>query len=303
MKIAYVTKNFRGDSLALIDKCEAILNRYSEQGYDMTLRQLYYQLVAAAEIPNNVKSYTNLGNLVNDARLAGHLDWLHLVDRTRNLQEQAHWETPSSIIDACAQQYKTDKWATQDYRIEVWIEKEALAGVFQRVCRELDIPFFSCRGYNSQSEMWRAGMRFSRIAQAGQEPVILHFGDHDPSGIDMTRDIKDRLAMFCGVPVTVHRLALNMPQVRQYKPPPNPAKITDSRADDYINKFGLESWELDALNPETLADLVREAVNKYIDLDRWDDAVAEESNQRNTLTKISGNYAKIAAKIEKGGKW
>lgn len=224
MKIAYVTKNFRGDSLALIDKCEAILNRYSEQGYDMTLRQLYYQLVAAAEIPNNVKSYTNLGNLVNDARLAGHLNWLHLVDRTRNLQSQPHWETPSSIIDACAQQYKVDKWATQSYRVEVWIEKEALAGVFQRVCQQLDIPFFSCRGYNSQSEMWRAGVRFSAIDQNGQTPIILHFGDHDPSGIDMTRDIKDRLNLFCGFPVFVERLALNMPQVRQFKPPPNPAK-------------------------------------------------------------------------------
>lgn len=303
MKLCYVPKKFRSDSLDLIAKCEAILNRYAEQGYDMTLRQLYYQLVAADEIENNVKSYTNLGNLVNDARLAGLLDWLHLVDRTRNLQSLAHWEKPSDIINAAASQFRLDKWSTQPCRVEVWIEKEALAGVFQRVCNSLDVPFFSCRGYSSQSEMWRAGVRLQGYQDKGQQPVILHFGDHDPSGIDMTRDIRERLQLFTGGDITVDRLALNMSQVRQYKPPPNPAKITDSRANDYIDRFGSQSWELDALDPDTLAGLVTDAVNSHLDQDAWDEACDNEDLQRQTLKDISTNYAAIAQHIKDGDEW
>src|SRR5262249_10346260 len=157
------------------------------QGYNLTLRQLFYQFVSRDLIPNNVRSYKRLGSIINDARLAGLIDWSAIEDRTRNLHELPCWRTPAGIIRSCAQQYRTDLWAKQENRVEVWIEKEALAGVFERVCDELRVPFFSCRGYTSQSEMWVAGHRLKRIIDAGQRPVILHFGDHDPSGMDMTR--------------------------------------------------------------------------------------------------------------------
>src|SRR5262249_21694061 len=151
-KIAYVPKTFRGSSQTLIDRANQIIADYLAQGYRLTLRQLYYQFVSRDLIPNNLKSYKRLGNIIHDARLAGLIDWDVSEDRTRNLHELPSWDSPETIIDACASQFRIDKWKNQECRVEVWIEKEALAGVFERVCDELQVPFFSCRGYTSQSE-------------------------------------------------------------------------------------------------------------------------------------------------------
>lgn len=299
-KICYIEKNFRPASVELIKKCNRILRRFAAAGYDMTLRQLYYQLVAADEIPNNPRSYDNLGALVNDARLAGLINWNSLVDRTRELQTVGHWETPSEIIDAVASQYRIDKWETQPFRPEVWIEKEALAGVFERVCTRLDVPFFSCRGYTSQSEMWRAGRRLQKYVEAGQTPVIFHFGDHDPSGMDMTRDIDDRLRLFMGG-LKINRLALNMEQIDEFQPPPNPAKISDSRAANYIEMYGDESWELDALQPDTLAGLVTDAIEGIREESKWQMALEKEIEQRATLRAMSDHFEEIQDYVTENG--
>jgi len=174
-------------------------------------------------------------------------------------------------------------WANQERRCEVWIEKEALAGVIEGVCRELDCPYFACRGYVSQSEQWRAGVRF----RGDQPTVIIHLGDHDPSGIDMTRDNADRLAMFAGAHKTeVRRIALNADQVEQYEPPPNPAKETDSRFQEYERLYGDQSWELDALEPATIADLIRSEVESIRDPDLWDTKCAELAADLETLDRI-----------------
>jgi hypothetical protein len=299
-KIKYINKTFRTASLALITKCNVVLRKYATAGYDMTLRQLYYQLVAADEIPNTPASYNQLGALVNDARLAGHIDWLHIVDRTRNLKALAHWASPAELIAEDAACYRIDKWATQPYRPEVWIEKEALAGVFERICQSLDVPFFSCRGYTSASEMWLAAQRLKRYEKAGQTPIIFHFGDHDPSGIDMTRDIDDRLDLFMGG-LKVERLALNMPQIEEYQPPPNPAKITDTRAAKYIDIYGDESWELDALPPDTLAGLVRDHITGIRNETKWQAALDEERHQRATLRAIDQNFDQVERMLDEDG--
>ena len=164
-----------------------------------------------------------------DGRLAGLIDWNRIVDRTRNLEGNSHWGNPGEIMRSAAHSFRLDKWANQPYRVECWIEKDALRGVIAGVCNELDIPHFSCRGYTSISEMWVAARRLQHWIARGQTPVILHLGDHDPSGVDMTRDIFDRLQTFMGG-AEVKRLALNWDQVEMYNPPPNPAKLTDSRA-------------------------------------------------------------------------
>jgi hypothetical protein len=107
--------------------------------------------------------------------------------------------------------------------------------------------------------------------QMGQEPLIIHLGDHDPSGIDMTRDNRDRLGMFAQHNVEVIRLALNMDQVEQYTPPPNPAKTTDSRAKDYIAAYGTSSWELDALEPRVINELLHTTIRGCIDAEEWEE--------------------------------
>jgi hypothetical protein len=228
--IKYEDKKFRPKTLATIQQANKIIAEYSAQGFDLTLRQLYYQFVSRDLIANTQREYSNLGSAINDGRLAGLIDWNAIVDRTRFVRTQATWESPESIIDAVSSRFRMDKWVGQTYRPEVWIEKDALVGVFQDVCDEFNVPLFSCRGYTSQSEMWAGAQRMKRHIQKGFTPVILHFGDHDPSGKDMSRDIVDRIEMFTGRSLQFDRLALNMEQIEQYGPPPNPAKITDSRA-------------------------------------------------------------------------
>jgi hypothetical protein len=295
-KIAYKSKRFNKARLETIAHANTILSEYAAGGYDLTLRQLYYQFVARGLIENTQKSYKRLGSCIDEARLAGMIDWNSIVDRTRNLKGQSSWNSPSDIIDSCYYSFHYDRWADQPCRVEVWCEKEALIGIFARVAQKYDVDYFACRGYVSQSEMWRAARRLHSYAQDGQTPIILHFGDHDPSGIDMTRDIVDRMAMF-GTRLDVKRLALNMDQVEEHTPPPNPAKMTDSRFEGYVKLFGDESWELDALNPDVLAGLVADSINKYRDLDKWEQTIEREKDARSQLKILADRWDDIADDI------
>jgi hypothetical protein len=291
MKQKYVEKRFTNRVLGLIGTANTIIAAYEADGYSLTLRQLYYQFVSRDLIQNNMKEYKKLGSAINDARLAGLIDWNAIEDRTRNLQGNQHWENPGEIIDASAAGYALDKWEDQDYRVEVWVEKDALLGVMERVCRRLDVDYFSCRGYTSQSEMWRAGKRLSSYVKAGQKPIIIHLGDHDPSGKDMTRDVQDRLDMFCGEgEVQIHRIALNLDQVKKFNPPPNPAKLTDTRAKAYIREFGTKSWELDALDPKTLDALVTKNVKEFLDQKRYNTIKEKETKQKARLQEVADDF-------------
>lgn len=301
-KICYQQKNFGSRTLDLIGKCDEIVNEYATQGYELTVRQLYYQLVSRDIIANKQTEYKRLVGIVNDARLAGLLDWSRIVDLTRELRGLSHWTHPESIIHSAASSYRIDKWSTQKHRVEVWVEKDALRNVVERACNALDVPFFVCRGYTSQSEMWGAAQRLAGYRNSiskKQTPVIIHLGDHDPSGVDMTRDIRDRLALF-GTLIEIRRVALNMDQVEQYNPPPNPAKATDARFTDYVAAHGDECWELDALNPQTLSGIIEREVSHFIDGDAWQAAEREERGDRDTLLTIAGRYDDVAEFV-KGG--
>ncbi|MBU2514537.1 hypothetical protein KJ966_24695 [bacterium] len=295
-KICYVEKKFHASSLYLIEIADQICEEYAEKGFDLTLRQLYYQFVARDIIPNKEKSYKRLGSILNDARLAGYLDWDHMVDRTRNLRGIYHYTDPADIINDTADDFAIDKWAGQDYRVEVWVEKEALVGVVQQICNRLDVSFFACKGFVSQSEMWRAARRIRNYDV--DQVIILHMGDHDPSGIDMTRDNRDRLETF-GAEAEVIRVALNMDQVRKYDPPPNPAKMSDSRAKSYVNQYGRSSWELDALDPEILMSLIKDYVDRYRDKELFEKQKELESKHVRLLQTTSEQWDEVVEFLEK----
>ena len=297
-KLVYRTKKISPERLAIIEQANKILDEYAAQGFDLTLRQLYYQFVARDLIPNNIKSYKRLGDIVDDGRMCGLIDWDMIEDRTRNLEKQSAWNSPAGMIESAFQSYHRNRWTNQPCRIELWCEKEALIGIFARVCEEWDVPYFACRGYVSQSEMWRAAMRLDEYRNAGQQPIIIHFGDHDPSGIDMSRDIADRLSTF-RVPIRVDRLALNMDQVDTYKPPPNPAKTTDARFNSYAIKYGDESWELDALNPAALTTLVEDAINEFRDVDKWRETVEQEIDERARLKTLRTKWSSVSGHLDK----
>ena len=287
-KIQYKEINFRAKSLELIGLVNQVINEYKAQGYELTLRQAYYQLVARGYIPNNERSYKNIGNLINDGRLAGLIDWTAITDRTRNLRGNSHWKKPSDVIASAKYSYLLNKWQEQPNYVEVWVEKDALVDIVGQACRPLDTPYFSCRGYTSQSEMWSAAQRFIRQGDR-ENRIIIHLGDHDPSGIDMTRDIQERLTMF-GANVHVKRVALTMEQIETYNPPPNPAKMTDSRCWKYIENFGYESWELDALEPKMLTNLITEQVTMYRDDEIYQAVCDREDREKEELQMLVDSY-------------
>jgi hypothetical protein len=295
MKIAYIERNFRGEALAIIEQANAICADYAGQGYDLTLRQLYYQFVARDLIPNSDKSYKRLGSIINDARLAGLLSWHYITDRGRNVvgDLSGYETTPEELIQRAARGYFEDLWAEQPRRIEVWVEKEALGDIVRRAAGGLRCASFPNKGYVSQSEMWAAGRRIMGYFEEDKDPLILHLGDHDPSGIDMTRDIRDRLSLFAEQPVEVRRIALNMPQIEQYQPPPNPAKITDSRAEDYIATYGSQSWELDALPPQVLDDLIQSHIRTEMDLGTWAESKRREASVRSSIVAVADHWEEI----------
>lgn len=291
-RIEYVPKTFSSAHMDLVRTAEEICRDYAAQGYDLTLRQLYYQFVARGFIPNKQTEYKRLGSVINDARLAGLLDWNYIVDRTRNLRGLSHWDNPESVIQSAAHGYRTDRWADQPYRVEVWIEKDALVGVITGVCQRNDVNYFSCRGYTSQSEVWGAGRRLAGYERRGQKTLVIHLGDHDPSGVDMTRDIRDRLELF-GADTQVLRIALNMDQVEEHRPPPNPAKITDSRARGYIAEHGTSSWELDALEPSLLDSLIEEEIWAVRDADAWAASTAAMDEERALLDAVAERWTEV----------
>lgn len=289
-KCKYREINFRPDSLSLIKIINGVIDEYTAQGYDLTLRQVYYQLVARDYIPNNERSYKNTGELINNARLAGLIDWYAIQDRTRNLRKNSHWESPADIMRSVHYSYAIDKRFDQPNYIEVWVEKDALIGIVQQISSKLDVPCFSCRGYVSASEMWAASQRFMQ-QEDRERRIILHLGDHDPSGKDMTRDISERLELF-GADVEVQRIALNWEQIEEYGPPPNPAKLSDSRAKSYIREYGTESWELDALEPSILESLIQDEVDFLTDPVLFNQAKVQEGVDRRELALVRDNWSR-----------
>lgn len=296
----------------IIDRVNAIVSEYKGQGYDLSLRQVYYQFVARDWLPqewadtatgstNNVRSYDKLGVIVGDGRMWGLIDWTAIVDRMREMDGNTHWTSPASIVDAVARQYMIDKWEGQDYRPEVWVEKDALEGVVGKACRATDVPFFSCRGYTSLSSIWENAQRLREVVKKGAIPVILHLGDHDPSGIDMTRDIKERVRLFMGSAgrkLAMERIALNMPQVEQYQPPENPAKVTDSRYASYEALYGQSSWELDALEPAVLDGIIQDNVAKFRNDAQFDRLKRREDTERGLLARCSDRWDDVADMLE-----
>ena len=129
--------------------------------------------------------------------------------------------------------------------------------------------------------------------------VINQIGDHDPSGIDMSRDIQERLNNLFGAEVELKRIALNMKQIEAYNPPPNPAKLTDTRCQKYISLYGRQSWELDALEPSVLNQLITYNVLQFRDESLFQKSCRLEAQYKSELKVINDNYNKVVEFLKK----
>lgn len=274
------------DNIARLQTINGIIEEYRRAGYKLTLRQLYYQLVSRDIITNKDAEYKKLGTLLVKGRMAGIVDWEAIEDRIRRLFLPYWVFDITDAINNTVKQYRLDRMDNQDVYIELWVEKDALSGVLRKITSHYHVNLMVNRGYSSCTAMHDAYKRLLRHSELGKDIVILYLGDHDPSGLDMIRDIRERLEEF-GVEPEVRQIGLTKEQINKYKPPPNPAKITDPRAKWYIQKHGQVSWEVDALKPEVLHSLVRENIEGLIDIDKFNAKIEQENKDKEKLRKLS----------------
>jgi hypothetical protein len=279
VKEKFKAVNFRAESLALIEMCNGIIEEYQGQGLRLTLRQLYYQLVSRNVVRNLEKSYRMLSHLVSEARLAGLMDWAAIEDRVRQPRKASEFEDLNELVEAALYSYRLPRWKSQPRYVELWVEKDALAGVLEPIAREFHVTMMVNRGYSSQSAMYESANRFIGSQKPG---VLFYLGDHDPSGEDMVRDIQSRLDLF-GADVSVRKLALTMAQVEEHNPPPNPAKMSDPRAEGYVARHGDESWEVDALPPNVLAQIIRQAFRGVVNRPAMEAVKRQEEEDKTRL--------------------
>lgn len=285
MKEQFEEYNFGTEVLLRIAIANSILTEFRTAGYRLTVRQLYYQMVARGYIENTIQSYKRIVDTMTKARHAGLVDWDAIEDRTRSTMRAPQWDNHVEIARTARDQFRLPRWHRQPNHVEVFIEKEALAGVFQPLVDSLSINITPNRGYSSSSEMYQYAKRIRRKYLNEDRAIhVLYFGDHDPSGLDMDRDIVDRFTLLSGgTPFSFQRLALTYDQIEEYDPPPNPAKLTDSRAGAYVEQYGYESWELDALTPQVLTNLVETAVLALRDDTIYNSILEVEEQMRERL--------------------
>lgn len=292
MKTVYrEAKNFRPDTKTLLNQILNVVTNYQQQGYKLTLRQLYYQLVVQNVFANQQKNYAKLSDLLGEARMCGLCDWNVIEDRIRVPRFPNQWENINDAMQTLIEVYRRKRWSTQENYVEVWVEKDALSGVLLPITNEYHVNLMVNRGYSSISAMHDSSIRFRIAEQEGKICSLLYMGDLDPSGEDMVRDIKDRLREFWAN-VQVDKIALNKEQVEEFNLPPNPAKTTDPRARGFIEENGAFSWELDAMPPASLDALLREKLEELLDREAYDAMIELEDKDKAEMEKFGKENSK-----------
>ena len=290
----FTTVNFCAKTMAMIDQANEILEEYAAQGFVLTLRQLYYQFVARSFLANDDREYGRLGRAMTDARRAGLVDWDNIEDRTRELETFSSWESPADILYGAAHSYQENLWLDQLRRPEVWIEKAALIGVIKPACERWRVPHMAARGYPSHSELYSAGKRLQGQLEDGLPSIVFFLGDHDPSGLDMTRSLREELSLYARAPIEVVRLGLNLDQVRELRLPPNPAKETDARHAQYVRETGCtDSWEL--VSPAFIDGLIERAISDVVDHVAWHEAHERERANKTLLNRTATSFAETGS--------
>jgi hypothetical protein len=289
MKIKYIDPpKWNAKTKKYLDAVTAVCEEYRAQGYRLTLRQLYYQLVSKDLIPNRQQEYKRLSEFLKQTRMAGVVDWDIIEDRNRRPQRSSHWDSIQDIVESAVASFRLPRWEDQDEFVEIWVEKDALSGVLSPIADEYHVSLMVNRGYSSATAMHDAARRLRNYGDEGDNVTILYLGDHDPSGEDMVRDIEDRLRVF-KCQATVKKVALTMEQIRKYNPPPNPVKFQDVRAAGYEAKHGDKCWELDALKPDVLHKLLHKEIKKIIDMDKYNAVIEREQTNIARLREVTAD--------------
>jgi hypothetical protein len=291
MKQLFVPHKFGAKGQKTLDQANAILDDYQEQGHTMTIRQLFYQFIARGYLPNTHSTYRHIDGVLRDGRNAGLIDWDMIEDRSRELGRVQFDRGPKAAIEFAADSYREDPWLDQPYVPIVVIEKEALLGVIAPVCNKYRITRLAASGDCSHTIYYDLGRHCARKIAQGKTPIVLHLTDHDPAGvISMPRDIANRLERYARQEIEIRRLGLTMKQVKRFKPPPNAVKEKDPRTPEYKRLYGDTSWELDALKPAYIEELITAELDSLIEPVRWQAAVEREYRNETKLREAAEEF-------------
>lgn len=276
----------------IIENSIPIIDNYGQQ---LTLRALYYRLVADCGMTNSNLHYKRVVAAMEKARWDYDIRFDSFIDLEREVVGSTDADT-TNVTDKTdyakwaikhhMNTYNKNRWENQPIYPEVFIEKKALQGVFERPCNDNDVALSACKGYPSLTFLNEAAERFNERISQGKKVVILYFGDYDCSGEDIPRSIEQNLRRM-GCHITLKRIALTESQVSDWGLPHAPTKTSDARA---ANWDGIGQVELDAVEPRKLRKMVEDAINGEFDPDLHDDLLEEEEGERTVYVKELKEY-------------
>jgi hypothetical protein len=286
-----------------------------ERERPMTLRQLYYRLISAGVLHNDQKEYKRLGNVMTRLREDGRVPRTWIVDHVRSTLKPSSWTGLADFADTVRDAYRKDFWASLPHHVEVFVEKDAVAGTIQPVTAEYDIALRVCRGYSSVSFAGEIADLWAKI----KKPIFAYYvGDFDPSGFDLERDLREKLERYSGNKTVNHsgkpgwewldndfgalgshwnigifnrwilwsRLAIRETDFEEHDLIALPVKHTDNRAKSFIERHGRRCAEVDALPPSELRRRVEQAILSHVDEARWKRLVKVEKAEQETLSSV-----------------
>jgi hypothetical protein len=249
----------------------------------MTVRQVFYQAVSCGLIEKTEAQYKNtVVRLLTDMRIDGDLPFNWIADNTRWMRKPYSYSSMESAIRRTAETYRRSVWDSQDVYVELWLEKDALSGVLYEVTAPWDVPLMVSRGYSSVTYLYTAA---ETIIAQNKPAYLYYFGDYDPSGVDIPRNVEARLRQFApGAEIRFERVAVNFEQIEAMQLPTRPTKKTDSRS----KAFEGESVEVDAIPPGALRQLAEQCIAQHVDQRQYEMMQTAEVEERKILEMFAG---------------
>jgi hypothetical protein len=283
---ATISRAWRRRSLDLIEAATDVLENFEGA---MSTRQVFYQLVSRGTVANTPSDYDRIQRLLVHMRREGLVDYEQICDRTRSKHHHAGWLGAKDLMESAFVSYRRDYWADQEIIPQIAVEKQALEGVFSNIVDEYGVSLWVLRGYPSEAFAYEWANEIDDISSEGKQVRIFFFGDHDPSGLSLEQDCIRKLQSH-DAEFRWERRGLLRTDFKKFGLVNVHVKLTDSRARDYLKKFGDRAAELDALPPEELQRRIRAAVDECIDVDAWNRLRRTEQAERDSLLHVSKNW-------------
>jgi hypothetical protein len=265
---------------------ELVESSVAEVGGAVSIRQVYYRAVNAGLVQSGDQGYRQIGAAIKDGRISGLVAWNVIEDRGRAAKKPYHEESVGQALRNLAEHYRLDRAAGQRFRIEVWLEQAALGSILWPVCAELGCLLVVCGGFTSHDSLFKASERQRGYKSLGQQGIILHLSDLDPSGVQMADSIREIVGALSGQEIVVQRVGLTKAQALRHRLLARPLKSGDSRAAAYREEHGDVAYELDGLPAYVLQQLVRETVEPMIDWTARGQVLAVEEEDKAKLREL-----------------